>query len=259
MPNQSKNTESSFEEAVEELREAARAETVSPTEARKRALKLQIFFAGLFIVSFILATAVRLDSQQYFNLDVTISHAVQSISLPGFQTLMRIVSIPGNNALRATLFVTLSFFMFLILRYRLEAYALALSAGVGELLNMFVKWIVGRPRPTPALVQVMVQESSRSFPSGHVMHYMVFYGFLFFLAYTLPKRSLLRTLLLIALGGLMILVGVSRVYLGAHWPSDVAGAYLIGGTWLTFVIWIYRKWIEGRRDGVEEPRKRSKL
>jgi undecaprenyl-diphosphatase len=72
------------------------------------------------------------------------------------------------------------------------------------------------------------------------MFYIGFYGFLWFLIYTLLKRSWLRTLLLILLSTLIALVGISRIYLGQHWASDVLGAYLLGSLCLVAEIELYR-------------------
>jgi undecaprenyl-diphosphatase len=80
-----------------------------------------------------------------------------------------------------------------------------------------------------------------SFPSGHVFFYVSFFGFLFFLAYALLKKGLLQRALLALSGVLLVLIGLSRVYQGAHWPSDVVGAYLAGGAWLMLMIEVYRR------------------
>ncbi len=73
------------------------------------------------------------------------------------------------------------------------------------------------------------------------MYYVTFFGFIWFLIYTLLKRSWYRTILLSILGFLILLVGLSRIYLGAHWASDVLGAYLLGTLILIVGIQIY-KW-----------------
>jgi undecaprenyl-diphosphatase len=74
-----------------------------------------------------------------------------------------------------------------------------------------------------------------------VIFFVEFFGFLFFLSYVLLERGLLRRAALGGLGLLIAVVGVSRIYLGAHWPSDVTGAYLAGGIWLMLCIEAYRR------------------
>ena len=74
------------------------------------------------------------------------------------------------------------------------------------------------------------------------------FGFLFFLSYVLLKRSRLRVAALVVFGWLIALIGVSRVYLGAHWPSDTLGAYLAGGIWLVLMITVYRR-LKARQAG----------
>jgi undecaprenyl-diphosphatase len=108
------------------------------------------------------------------------------------------------------------------------------------LLGSLIKLAVHRPRPAPDLVHVIQQLQDASFPSGHVLFYTVFFGFLIFLAYTLLKPSWLRTGLCGVLGALVALVGLSRIYVGDHWASDVAGAYLLGSLWLVLTIAVYR-------------------
>jgi membrane-associated phospholipid phosphatase len=69
---------------------------------------------------------------------------------------------------------------------------------------------------------------------------LLFFGFLLFLAFTLLKSSWERTLLIIFFTGLIALVGISRIYEGEHWASDVLAAYLLGSLWLTLSIYGYR-------------------
>jgi undecaprenyl-diphosphatase len=72
------------------------------------------------------------------------------------------------------------------------------------------------------------------------MFYVGFYGFIVFLAFTLLKPSLKRALLLTFFGLLVFLIGISRIYVGEHWASDVLGAYLLGTLMLVAIIELYR-------------------
>lgn len=115
----------------------------------------------------------------------------------------------------------------LLLGWRDGLYLLAITLAQG-LINALIKRAIGRPRPLDTLVEVFVPSPGFSFPSGHVMFYTVFFGFLLFLVLTRMPAALLRLLLAIPLAGLVLLVGPSRIILGAHWLSDVVAAYLLG-------------------------------
>ena len=82
---------------------------------------------------------------------------------------------------------------------------------------------VGRPRPSQDLVRVVNELSETSFPSGHVVHYVTFYGFLFYIFFTHLRPGRWRALVLDVLALLVLLIGPSRVYMGAHWPSLCCG------------------------------------
>jgi undecaprenyl-diphosphatase len=110
-------------------------------------------------------------------------------------------------------------------------------------VNRLVKYIVARPRPTMGHVRVSGEWANESFPSGHVTFYVCFFGFLFFVAFALlPRGSWLRRVSCLLAALPVALVGLSRVYLGAHWPSDTLGAYLFSGLWLVFSVEMYRRW-----------------
>jgi len=127
----------------------------------------------------------------------------------------------------------------MVIGLRWEAVMLTFAeVGVGALGGL-VKVIVARPRPTAPLVNVFALLTDSSFPSGHVLLFTAFLGFLLFMLYTLVPHSTRRTLGFVLFGALIALVGVSRVYLGEHWPSDVLGAYLLGSLWLTLTIYLY--------------------
>jgi undecaprenyl-diphosphatase len=121
----------------------------------------------------------------------------------------------------------------------------------GDLLTAIVKGIVARPRPTPDLIAVYRAVSGYSFPSGHVLHYVVFFGALGYLGLrTLrrtPSEQRWRRLALFGLlavcSGLILLVGASRLFLGAHWPTDVLGGYVLGSAWLLLLIASQRSWL----------------
>lgn len=120
---------------------------------------------------------------------------------------------------------------------------LTLITIVQGVINLSIKAAIGRPRPVSSLVEVFVAEQGYSFPSGHVMFYTVFFGFLVFLTLTHVTNKALRYGLVAFFGGLVLLVGPSRIILGSHWLSDVTAAYLLSLIILVFAIEFYLHYI----------------
>lgn len=222
------------------------AEPIAREPLRRRAvrrlLRAQTLYSVALAAFAVLALFAYLD--KYFAWDLKAAHWLQSLKIPGLFNLMVFVSIFGNRWTPWAI-ATLTVIAFFIFHKRSEAFALALSAGGGQLLNFLIKVSVGRPRPARDLVTVYRDIPTQSFPSGHVTFYVCYFGFLFFVAYALlPLNSTARRLALTFTALPVALVGFSRIYLGAHWPSDTLGAYVLSGLWLAFSLHIYRIWKE---------------
>ena len=101
------------------------------------------------------------------------------------------------------------------------------------LLNRILKLIVARERPS---VLRLVSEEGYSFPSGHSMVSMGFYGFLIYLSYKNIKSKKIKIPLIIFLSMLILLIGISRIYLGVHYATDVIGGFIIGIVYLFIYI-----------------------
>lgn len=192
---------------------------------------------GALIVFLILA--VLAHTFAYFTFDVTITREVQEFRAGWFDVLMR-----GLSWIGFTPQVTVICLAVFVIRYasglKWETVVIFASAVGISVLGSGIKLVVDRPRPSADLVSVVSQLSDLSFPSGHVLFFTTFFGFLFFLAWTLLEHPWRRTLLLLIFGGMIALIGVSRIYAGQHWASDVIAAYLLGSVWLALSVYLYR-------------------
>lgn len=194
--------------------------------------------ALLFVVGAFAGLTLLVVTTSSLEIDLQITKVIQWIALPPFALLMRMVSWPGFNP-QVVIIAGLIIMVLYALGLRWEA-VMALTAAVSSTaINLLLKDLIQRPRPLPDQVTVFASLTSFSFPSGHVMFYVGFFGFLGFLAYHLLKPSLGRSLLLAFFSGLVFLIGLSRIYLGQHWASDVVGAYLLGGLTLIAIIQVY--------------------
>ncbi len=141
-----------------------------------------------------------------------------------------------------TSIVILLFAMLLLLFYQKKYEAavwLSLSvATVAGVLNPLLKLFFTRERP---LLEHLVSETSYSFPSGHATASMVFYGGLFLLSSLFIQSKSWRICLQTSLAILILFIGISRIYLGVHFPSDILAGYCESLTWLLLTYPIYLK------------------
>lgn len=193
----------------------------------------------LYCLGLVLATVLSFAASQYpyFPGDLAVSRLVQSLDSNVFYALMWGISALGTVWVVITLRIICALLFTTFRRPLLTIFVLlTLSA---EALSIVLKELVHRPRPGPDLVRISWVNGDSGFPSGHVMSFMGIYGFLFFLAWTQMPKSPIRVAALLILGSFISLVGLSRVYLGSHWPSDVLGGYVIGGLWLLAFVRVY--------------------
>lgn len=116
---------------------------------------------------------------------------------------------------------------------------------LSALSNVILKRAINRARPE---IEHLVTVETLSYPSGHAMAAMAFYGFLIYLFYKFKMRILIKTVAIFALVVLIISIGISRVYLGVHFPSDIAGGFIAGAIWVIFCIILFNLIEVFRRD-----------
>jgi membrane-associated phospholipid phosphatase len=242
---------------VTEAQRIAAETSVSGRQAVSRGIILLAFYlwllAGAIMMSFLARYA------QFFPGDRSITRKLQKQSYPWLRRFMIGISEIGFPKIGVPLTFGIAG-IFWALRFRLEAIFVLLTSSSG-ILNWIVKRLIKRPRPSKELVTVVRVINQPSFPSGHVMHYINLFGLLDYLLATNWRSGRLRNILIAVCTSLIALVGPSRVYLGAHWPSDVMAGYIYGGLWFGGLMALYlriKSWLHppaGKTPEVMKPLK----
>ena len=149
----------------------------------------------------------------------------------------------------AIILIGLAFTLFIFIKNKKIGVSIISNLAIITVLNQLLKRIVQRPRPTEFRI---VEESGYSFPSGHSMVSMAFYGYLIYLIYKYVKNKYLKWISIILLSILICSIGISRIYLGVHYTSDVLGGFLISISYLVIYISAVNKFLIGKDNGNEE-------
>ena len=129
----------------------------------------------------------------------------------------------------AVFIMTVAIILVQVIKNKKTGLYILANLGIATILNQILKNIFQRPRPTEFRI---INETGYSFPSGHSMVSMAFYGFLIYLIYKNVKNKYLKWISITILSLLITLIGISRIYLGVHYTSDVLGGFLISISYL---------------------------
>lgn len=230
-----------IQENVQAVTESVKQEVTSTRQPwyalSKTARLLLILYAIQLALFALLAWWVHVNPVN--PIDITITRELQENPAAWLRISMTAVSFLGTWYIMSVL-VALATLIFWLVGLRLEAvFILALSFfSLG--LNSLLKVLVERTRPSAHIVNVFQAATGQSFPSGHVMAYLAFWGLLFSFGIILFREMRWWRILLLVISALIVvLIGPSRIYLGDHWASDVLGSYLIGGVLLGIALYIY--------------------
>jgi len=200
-------------------------------------------YFGIYIFFFILFGVLCYLAHEYatFPGDVTISTWIQGIDSSFFTQLMEAVSFLGRAVSVGITIALLAVGLLLFRRIR-EVFFIIILPAIAGLTNELAKALIDRPRPEGTLAMGI-----NSFPSGHTTYATVICGCIFFLAPRVLKWPLAARLIQVLSVFFIAIMGISRVFLEAHWPSDVLGSLILGGLILAPGFFIYRYYVEGNR------------
>ena len=129
----------------------------------------------------------------------------------------------------AIFLIVLTIILFIVIRDKKIGISIFSNLVIITALNQLLKRILQRPRPTEYRI---IEETGYSFPSGHSMISMAFYGYLIYLIYKYVKNKYVKVGSIVLLSILICAIGISRIYLGVHYTSDVLGGFLIAVSYL---------------------------
>jgi membrane-associated phospholipid phosphatase len=172
------------------------------------------------------------------SLEIAISRELQEEKHPVLTAYMQFVSWFGYNQ-TAIPTILLTALLFSLFSYWREA-LFTLLTSLASVINSGLKLLIDRPRPTADVVEIYSTLQTNSFPSGHVVHYVVFFGFLLIVLYRLHRlNTYLRLVLALFFVLLIFSVPFSRMYLGAHWFIDVLAGFFLGLILLSGLLYFY--------------------
>ncbi|NJN14872.1 MAG: phosphatase PAP2 family protein [Oscillochloris sp.] len=204
---------------------------------KKRRHRL-LLISGMLALAIVVVLTFLASVYTVLPLDVWFTRELQEDQGVIVNNLMYAVSCIGYMPWSAITVLLGSLLVGVFLNWRDGVYLAAITVVQG-VINAAIKGTIGRPRPLEDLVEVLVSAPGFSFPSGHVMFYTVFFGFLLFRIITSVSRKHLRLVLGLPCAALVVAVGPSRIILGVHWLTDVIAAYLLGLVILLLAIEFY--------------------
>ena len=201
--------------------------------------KKNILISILLIVFLILTILVLTNNIKVF--DNSIYNFLISLRSNPMDTFMKTITKFGNTM---SVIIILAILVFILKKD--DGYLLVMNTVCVVSTNQILKHIIRRPRPDHLR---LVKEKGFSFPSGHSMVSIALYGILIYIVNKNVKNKALKIILTILLSSMILFIGLSRIYVGVHYPSDVLSGYILATVITILVIDYYNTHFRGNRNG----------
>ncbi|MBO9610084.1 MAG: phosphatase PAP2 family protein [Paenibacillaceae bacterium] len=211
-------------------------------------LKVQLtraLFMSLFSAIGFGLVALLVSDKKISQFDNSVISLIQGLETPILTSMMKFFSFIGAGFPFIIIIVVGLFILYRVLHHRRELILFLWVVMGSALLNEALKLIFHRARPA---LHRIVKANGFSFPSGHSMAAFSLYGILAFLLWRHTSTSFGRLALIVFSALMILMIGISRIYLGVHYPSDVFGGFLASGCLLSASIWFYQRYQEKRSE-----------
>lgn len=198
--------------------------------------------------------AFLVTAEKIVQFDNWVIRFIQGFESPVLTKIMEFFTFIGSTPAVIVLCLFIIFFLYKVLHHRSELILFIIVVAGTPIINYILKGFFQRARPD---LHRLIEIGGYSFPSGHAMNAFTVYGILAFLLWRHIFNRTGRWMLILFSTIMIAAIGVSRIYLGVHYPSDVIGGYFASSFWLAISIWYFQRYKD--RQPVPEGRLRKKV
>ena len=201
-----------------------------------------IILGIVFLIGFSLM-ALLFSQNEVTAFDRAIIAFVQGLESPSLTAVMKFFTFIGSFKAIIVISLFTMALLYAVLKHRIELILFTIVLVGTPILNRLLKEFFQRARPD---LHRLIEIGGYSFPSGHAMNAASMYGILAFLLWRHIPTRWGRSLLIIFSSAMIVTIGISRIYLGVHYPSDIIAGYLASGCWLAITIAVFQRYQEKR-------------
>lgn len=202
-------------------------------------MKKNLIIGSFLLGAFLLILLLIIFEKTGF-IDNNIYNIVRLLRCDFFDNYFIFITKFGN-----TIFIVLVVFMFLLIFRNKYGIILGTSACISIISNSIIKKIIRRERPNGLR---LIAQGGYSFPSGHAMISVCVYGYLLYLVVTKIENKVIKYIISVFLVLLILSIGISRIYVGVHYASDVIAGYLLATLEVMLLVQLTNKYYRGSRD-----------
>lgn len=203
---------------------------------KQKGLLLIALLISLFSLMAFSLMAILISGKRIVQFDQKVISFVQGFETSLVTSIMKFFTFIGSMPVVLVIVLIALIILDKVLKHRTELVLFVVVIIGTPVLNQLLKFVFQRSRPD---IHRLIEVGGYSFPSGHAMNAFAVYGIISFLLWRHIPTFLGRTTLIIISGIFIFMIGISRIYLGVHYPSDIIGGYFASSFWLASAIWFF--------------------